>query len=147
MGINEEHDINYEPSSQPLLINIIPLTDNTDLEELEKDTHNLYDELNELDMIEKVSLVSKGRIPGGTKAGGDINIWGSLAITLATTALTGSSPLLSNITNTLQSWIKRNDNKKISLKIGGDELEVTGLSDMEQQRLIDVWISKCMEKK
>jgi hypothetical protein len=116
-----------------------------DTEELEQITNNLRDELNELDIIEKVDLVRKGedKAPKGSKGGGEVATLGSLLVTLGT--LAGSS-VIPNLTSTLQSWLTRHERRKISLEIGGDKLEVTGVSDKEQERLIDGWISRHMEK-
>jgi hypothetical protein len=119
--------------------------DNNDQEELERITHNLQDDLDELDEIEKVDIVRKEgeQAPEGSKAGGDIVTLGSLLLTLGTSAASTAVP---NLVNALQSWLSRNDKRKISLEIGGDKMEVTGISDKEQQRLVDAWISHHMEK-
>lgn len=118
---------------------------NNDQEELERITHNLRDDLTELDAIEKVDLVRKEgeQAPEGSRAGGDIVTLGSLLLTLGTSAASTAVP---NLVNALQSWLSRNDKRKISLEIGGDKMEVTGISDKEQQRLVDAWISRHMEK-
>jgi hypothetical protein len=111
-----------------------------DPEELERITHNLRDELNELDAIEKVDLVIKeGKAPKGSKAGGaEVAALGSLLVTLGTSAVSTAIP---NLSNTLQSWLTRHERRKISLEIGGDKLEVTGVSDEQQLKLIESWIS------
>jgi hypothetical protein len=115
-----------------------------DPEELERITNNLRDDLTEVDVIEKADSVRKDeRSPKGSKAGGDIVTLGSLLVTLGASA--GIS-IIPNLVNTLQSWLTRHERRKISLEIGGDKLEVTGASDKEQERLLDVWISRHMEK-
>ena len=130
-----------------LLINIESTLkeDDDDPEELERITHNLRDDLTEIDAIEKVELVKKegDEAPEGSKAGGDIVTLGSMLITLGVSA---ASSIIPNLANTLQSWLTRNERHKISLEIGGDKLEVLGISDKEQRRLIDVWISSHMKK-
>jgi hypothetical protein len=125
----------------PILINIqsISREEDVNLEELERNTQNLRDELHELDVVEKVDLVTKGEeAPHGSKSGGEIVAWGALLTTLATSA---GSALIPSLANTLQSWLTRHEKRKIILEIGGDKLEVTGISDQEQQKLIDTWIS------
>jgi hypothetical protein len=119
--------------------------DDDDPEELERITHNLRDDLNGLDAIEKVDLVTKEgeKAPEGSKVGGDVIAWGSLLVTLGTSA---ASIVVPSVANGLQSWLTRHERRKISLEIGGDKLEVTGISDKEQERLIDVWISRHMGK-
>ena len=117
-----------------------------DSEELERITYSLRDELSELDAIEKVDLVAKaGELPPeGSKAGAEVAELGSLLVTMAASA---GSALIPNIANALQSWLTRHERHKISLEIGGDKLEVTGISDNEQHRLIDAWIGTHIEKK
>lgn len=50
-----------------LLINIQSMSqeEDVDLEELERNTQNLQDELNELDLIQRVDLVTKREVPDG----------------------------------------------------------------------------------
>jgi hypothetical protein len=110
-----------------------------DSEELERITHNLRDELNEIDIIEKVDLVSKGEAPKGSKAGAEVIALGSLLVTLGTSAVSTAIP---NLSNALQSWLTSHERRKISLEIGGDKIEVTGISDEQQQRLIESWINR-----
>ena len=109
-------------------------------EDLERITHNLRDELTEIDIIEKVDLVTKeGKAPEGSKAGAEVIALGSLLVTLGTSAVSNAIP---NLANTLQSWLTRHERRKISLEIGGDKIEVTGVSDEQQQQLIESWISR-----
>jgi hypothetical protein len=111
-----------------------------DSEDLERITHNLRNELAEIDIIEKVDLVTKeGEAPKGSKAGGEVVALGSLLVTLGTAAVSTAIP---NLSNALQSWLTRHERRKISLEIGGDKIEVTGISDEQQQQLIESWISR-----
>lgn len=116
--------------------------------ELERITHNLRDDLTEVDAIEKVDFIAKGRkenvAPKGSKAGGEIVALGSLLVTLGTAA--GSS-VIPSLVNTLQSWLTRHERHKISMEIGGDKLEVTGLSDDQQQKLIESWLGRLSKEK
>ena len=124
----------------PLLINIESLyhEQDKDIEELERVTHSLHNDLNELDVVEKIDLVNKnGEAPAGSK-GGDIVSWGSLLVTLATS---GTS-ILPSFLQTLQSWLTRHERHKITIEIADDKLEVTGASDKEQERLINAWINR-----
>lgn len=104
--------------------------------------------MNELDVVEKIELVKKEgderEAPKGSKAGGDMVTLGSMLVTLGASA---ASTIIPNLASTLQSWVTRNERHKISLEIGGDKLEVTGISGKEQQRLIDTWISHHVKKK
>jgi hypothetical protein len=121
--------------------------DNTDLiiridsasadeEELERSTHQLRDEL--LDMnLQSVDLVKKGNPPKGSKAGEEIVSWGSLIV-----GLVASGGVLPNLVGTVQSWLSRRENQKITMQIGADKLEVTGVSNEQQDKLIDAWINR-----
>ncbi|MGC2571777.1 MAG: hypothetical protein WA364_09725 [Candidatus Nitrosopolaris sp.] len=132
-----------------IFINIESVSDREegyDPEEIERITHNLRDDLTEVDTIEKVDLIKKEadkkEAPKGSKAGGEIVTLGSMLVTLGASAASIAIP---NLANTLQSWLTRNERHKLILEIGGDKLEVTGISDKEQQRLIDTWISRHTE--
>lgn len=121
-----------------LVINIDSKT-NDDDEQLEQLTLQLKEELRELD-VDKVDFVGKGNVPAGAK-GEDITAWGSLFVTLA-----ASGGILPNVISTIQSWLTRHENRSIRLKIDGDELEVKGLSDKGEHRLIDDWINRYTER-
>jgi hypothetical protein len=131
----------YKETVPPLLINIEPTSkdEGIDLEELERDTRNLQDDLHQLDPVEKVDLVTKGEDPIGSKAGGEIVAWGSLLATLGTSAL---STVIPPLVNALQSWLMRHEKRKITLVLDGDKLEVTNISDQEQQKLINAWLGR-----
>jgi hypothetical protein len=117
----------------------------TEQEELELLSHNLCDELNELDAIEKVSLITKEgeQAPEGSKSGGEVAVLGSLLVTLGGSL---ASNVIPSLANTLQSWVTRQDRHTISLEIGGDKLQLTSVSDKQQEKLIDAWISRHTEK-
>lgn len=135
-----------DENENSLLINVESIQEDEDPEELERITNNLRGDLIEVDAIENVDLVTKeGELPPeGSKSGAEVAALGSLVVTLGATA---ASSVIPKLTNTLQSWLTRNERHKISLEIGGDKLEVTGISDKERQRLIDTWISRHIEKK
>lgn len=40
------------------------------------------------------------------------------------------------------TWLTRRERRGVTLETDGDRLEVTGTSSEEQQRLINVWISR-----
>lgn len=130
---------------EKLFANIESLDDINEPEELERLCHNLREELNELDVVEKVDLVTKDgeQVPNGSKSGGDVAILGSLLVTLGGSF---ASNMIPSLANTLQSWINRQDRHTISLEIGGDKLQLTGLSDKQEEKLIDAWISRHTEK-
>jgi hypothetical protein len=114
-----------------LKINGTPESEN---EELELITRRLREEILKLD-VEDVDLVKAGEIPKGARAG-DIITLGSLLVTLA-----ASGGVLPSIINAVQSWLGRTkESHSITLEVGGDKLEVTGISSQTQQQLIDTWL-------
>lgn len=106
-----------------------------DVEELEVLTRQLMEDLLALE-VETVDLVASGEKPKRAKAGDPIT-WGTLLLTLA-----ASGGVLTTLINALQSWLTRHDRHKLSLAIGGDKLEVTGISSEEQRRVIEAWLSR-----
>lgn len=107
----------------------------TDAEGLAEATRQLRSELLELD-VETADFVAAGPAPQRAKAGLPID-WGKLLVTFA-----ASGGILTTLINVLQSWISRRQESSIALEIGGDRLEITGTPTEEQQRLIDLWLSR-----
>jgi Effector Associated Constant Component 1 len=101
---------------------------------LEELTHRLRNELEELD-VEKVEVAKSGEAPEGTKGVPDVPVWGSLLVTLATSS--GAIPAL---VGTVQSWLKRHEGRSVTLEIGGDKLQVTGVTSDQQSELINAWL-------
>jgi len=108
-------------------------------ERLELSTQQLREELLDLN-LDSVDFVKSGNAPNGSKAGEEVITWGSLLVSFA-----ASGGILPSLISTLQSWLSRRDNQTISMEIGGDKLEVTGLSSEEQNKLIEVWITRHKE--
>ena len=106
-----------------------------DAEELEEITHQLRDELLELD-LEEVDLVTVGKAPKGARAVDPVSL-GQLIITLA-----ASGGLLAQMIGTIKDWFSRHKFKSVKLQLGGDVLEVTDVSSEEQQRLIETFIKR-----
>jgi hypothetical protein len=42
----------------------------------------------------------------------------------------------------IRSWLGRNSARSVKLTLGGDALEVSGVSSAEQDRLIDLWVAR-----
>ena len=105
-----------------------------DTEYLADLTHQLRQELLELE-VEAVDLVRDGEIPAGAKAGDPIT-WGSLLLAFA------SGGGLAALIGLLQTWLIRNDQSSVTMKIGDDELTVTGRPTAQQQQVIDNWLNR-----
>jgi hypothetical protein len=56
--------------------------------------------------------------------------------------LTSTPELLRAIVSTVQGWLTRSSARSVKIKLGDSELEVTGVSSKQQERLIDDWIAR-----
>jgi len=106
-----------------------------DAEELERLTLQLREELMDLD-VEAVEPVRTEKIPDKAKSPGAVDL-GTLLLTLA-----ASGGVITTLINVLKSWLNRHERRSITLEIGGDKLEITGVSSEEQQRLVDSWLNR-----
>jgi Effector Associated Constant Component 1 len=93
----------------------------------------LRDELLELD-LDSVGQAVRGPVPPGAKGmpGGA----GPLIVTLS------DSAVLVALAGMLKSWVSRDRNRKVTIRIGNDLLEVTRASGQEQARLIEAWLGR-----
>jgi hypothetical protein len=107
-----------------------------DEQELQLLTSRLKAELEDLKELESVDLARKGEAPPRAKVGDPI-AWGDLVL-----ALIASGGVLTTLIGVLQNWLSRHERRSITLEIGGDKLNVTGIRSDEQQRLIQEWISR-----
>jgi hypothetical protein len=107
----------------------------TDAEELAQLTGRLRAELLGLD-VSAVRQSARGGAPEDTK-GVDLLAAGELVV-----GLVASPEVLASIIETVRSWLGRNRVRSIKLTLGGDALEVSGVGSAEQQRLIDLWITR-----
>ena len=108
----------------------------TDVSELEELTLRLKEELADLDEVESIEMARAGETPAGAKAG-DAVLLGDLVMQLL-----AAGGVLTTMIGALQAWLKRHGRRSVSVEIGGDKLEVTGLSSQEQRRLVDAWIAR-----
>lgn len=105
-----------------------------DAEEVAEIASQLRRELLDLD-VEAVELARAGPAPAGSKAV-DVLAVGTLLITLA------KSSGLAAVVGAVQSWLSGRHQRSVKIEIGGDTLEVTGVTSDEQRRLIDDWIAR-----
>jgi len=107
----------------------------TDAEELAQLAGRLRAELLDLD-VDDVQQPPRAEAPEESKGGGWVTA-GELVVQLVASAGT----LMSIITG-VRSWLGRNSARSVKLSLGGDALEVSGVSSAEQDRLIDPWVSR-----
>jgi len=107
----------------------------TDAEELAQIANRLRAELLNLD-VDTVRQPARGEAPEDAKGTGLLAA-GELVVGLA-----ASPEVLASIIDTVRSWLGRNRARSVKLTLGGDTLEVSGMSSAEQERLIDLWVTR-----
>jgi Effector Associated Constant Component 1 len=107
----------------------------TDAEELAKLSGWLRAELLDLD-VDDVQQPARGEAPEDSKGVG----W-SAAGDFVVRLVTGPELLVSLIGG-VRSWLGRNRVRSVKLTLDGDTLEVSGVSSAEQDRLINLWVTR-----
>jgi hypothetical protein len=93
----------------------------------------LREDLADLD-VESVRLASGGE-PGPGAKSGDAVAWGTLLVGIV------SSGALTALVNTVNAWVARQRGGSVRVRIGEDELVLTGASSEDQRRVIDDWLA------
>ncbi len=107
----------------------------TDAEELAEIADRLRAELLDLD-VDTVRQPALKEAPEDAK-GADLLAAGQLVVGVVATP-----EVLASIIGAVRSWLGRNRARSVKLTLGGDALEVSGVSSAEQERLIDLWVSR-----
>jgi hypothetical protein len=105
-----------------------------DQEELAELALGLREELSAVD-LESVELSRGDERPSGAKTG-DVMDWGTLVVGIA------SSGAMTALITALSAWITRQRSASVRVKIGDDELELTGGSSDDQRRMIEAWFER-----
>ena len=106
-----------------------------DAEELAELAGRLRAELLDLD-VDDVRPPASGEPPRESKGGG----W--LAAGELVVQLVASAQALMSVIAGVRSWLGRNSARSVKLTIGGDALEVSGVSSAGRDRLIDLWVAR-----
>jgi hypothetical protein len=107
-----------------------------DLRGLERASVTLRSELRRLDGVESVRPLSLGKAPVGSKVADPLSA-GSILMTLA-----ASGGVLTSLIGVLKDWLGRREGRKVSLQIGQDKLEITGLPTEAEKELIEAFFRK-----
>jgi hypothetical protein len=102
----------------------------SDQEELDVLTLQLREQLLGLE-VDQVELKRLDAVPAGAKPGEAIAL-GSLVVTVAPIALQA-------VLSLLETWIGHRPIRTVIITIGGDSLELQGISSADQRQLIDVF--------
>ena len=125
------------PAPKPTRVNLHidtgPDADERDLQEL---TVQLRQELKDLSVVESVDLARKREAPESAKPVDPI-AWGDIILALA-----ASGGVITTLINMLQNWLTRHERVSVSIEIGGDKLQLGGVTPDQQQRLIETWIQE-----
>jgi hypothetical protein len=109
-----------------------------DKQEIDSLTRSLRDDLLNLD-VEEVHLLHE-KPPPGSKAFDGVAI-GSMMIDFV------SGGAIKQITQTVQAWIQRNENRSITLEMAdGEKIDVKGISAKDQQKIIEAWVMRQTQK-
>ncbi len=107
----------------------------TDSEELTQLAGRLRAELLDLD-VDAVRQPARGEAPKDAK-GASLLAAGELVV-----GLVASPEVLASIIDMVRSWLGRNRARSVKLTLDGDALEVSGVTSAEQDRLIDLWVTR-----
>jgi hypothetical protein len=103
------------------------------VDEPDEDLLDLIDELEALD-VDRVEPVSAGLAPKGTRAGEAVQL-SALAVTLGPLLLQGLIVLV-------QDWLQRRRSGTVRIRVGDDEIELSGASSIAQQQALDAFLSR-----
>jgi hypothetical protein len=110
----------------------ISADDEATAEELAELTFQLQEELLELD-IDGVQQPTV-QAPQGSKAGGAIEL-GSLIVSLGGGAITA-------VVTAIQAFLHRSEIKSVVIEMGGDKLEIHGVSSEAEHALVQDWVKR-----
>jgi hypothetical protein len=121
--------------AQAQLAAVVDAGPDSDAEELAELTRRLRGQLLELD-VDTVEPATGGEAPAGSK-GVELLAIGGLVIQFAM-----KSEVLRSVVDATTGWLGRQQGRSVKLTLGGDTLEVTGVSSDEQRRLVDLWVAR-----
>ena len=113
----------------------VEATADTDAEELALLTNRLRLEPLGLD-VEAVYWASGGQAPDSSKGVGPLAAAGLVVQFVL------RQDLLQSIIDGVRSWLGRQHARSIKLTLDGDSLELTGVTSAEQDRLVELWVTR-----
>ena len=121
-------------SSDTMVVHVDARRD-TDEEELEELTSKLGRELEQLE-VDEVERPVVGEAPEGTRAL-DILALGTLVVKLVQ-----SAQPLRDVVQTVRRWVGNQENSTVRIEMDGDSIEVSSVSSVEKDKLINAWIER-----
>lgn len=111
------------------------MVDDSDAEDVARATSQLRQELLGLD-VKTVEAPTTHAPPPGSKSTADVVTLGALAVNLTDPQVLGA------VITAIKSWLAGSSRRSIKMEIGGDVLQLTGVSSHEQRRLTDEWLDR-----
>jgi IS4 transposase len=111
--------------------------DGADAERIDQLTRMLRRELDELD-VERVEPLGAGDSPQGAR-GLDMAVVGGLIVTIGQ-----SAHALGPVVTAIRNWLSRTPGpvRTVRVELSGDVLELSHASAAEEQRLVDLFVSR-----
>ena len=103
--------------------------------EMEELTAALRRELLKLD-VQSVNRLPGAAAPDGAK-GIELAALGALIINLGK-----ATPVLGQVVEVIRAWAARSPSRTVKLTLGGDSLELSGLSENEQHQVVKDWMAR-----
>jgi hypothetical protein len=110
--------------------------DGAGAEEQDELTRALREELLELD-VQDVERPSGAVAPEGARAGE--------VIALSTLLVTLGQGALGIVTSAIGRWVDRRGGRSVTLELDGDRIELGGVSEEDQRRLIETFVARHAE--
>jgi hypothetical protein len=104
-----------------------------DAAELDEATRQLQRELLELD-VEDVKRIGDGAPPPGAR-GVDAAMLGSLAVT-------AGKEVIGGVVRAIVQWIGRRADRRVTLTIGEESIELSNASPEDQRRLVEAFLAR-----
>jgi hypothetical protein len=114
---------------------VVLVDDDLDAEEIDELSHQLRDELLELD-VDSVEFISAGQAPSNTRAI-EVFVLGGLLVKLAE-----SFDSLATMIGTIRNWLSRRGAGSIKIQLGDDVLELSHPSKKDEERLIAAFLER-----
>lgn len=106
--------------------------------EYEELTEAVRRELLRLD-VESVDRIPAGPVPEGAR-GIDLSALGALIVSVGQ-----SAPVLGQVVEVVRAWASRSPKRSAKITLGGDTLELSGLSERDQRLVIRDWMARHAE--
>ena len=122
-------------------LRLLVTEDGADAERVDLLTGHLRRDLDQLD-VDDVRPLAGGAAPAGTRAF-DVAVVGGLIVSLGT-----SAQALGSVLAAVRSWLSRSPGpvRTVRLELDGDVLELSQASASEQERLIELFASRHVDR-